>query len=247
MTRWLAVALALFVVGAGPRPAVAQALIADLSNDLIAVTTGFSGAELLLFGTTDGVGDLVIVVRGPLANVTVRRKERTAGVWINRASATFEQAPIFYHLTATRAVEAILNDDVLALARIGFDNLQLEPRERMSTAEAAAFRAALIRNKQDQGLYDAQIGQIRFLGDRLFRTEVSFPANVSTGRYQVDVFLVRDGGLVSRTSTPLQVNRLGFEAGVFDFAHEQSTLYGLIAIAIALMAGWFAGFVFRKI
>ena len=98
-----------------------------------------------------------------------------------------------------------------------------------------------------QGLYSAQIGQIQFLGDRLFRTEVAFPANVSTGRYLVEVFLVRDGALVSRTSTPLDVRRLGFEAGVFDFAHEQSTLYGLIAIAIALMAGWFAGFVFRKI
>ena len=246
MMRWLAI-VGLVIIAAGHRPATAQSLIADLSDDLIAVTTGFSGAELLLFGTTDGFGELIIVVRGPPVDVTVRRKERVAGVWINRTSATFESAPSFYHLTATREVETIVDDDVLALARIGFDNLQLEPRETVGAADVEAFRAALIRNKEVQGLYSAQIGQIQFLGDRLFRTEVAFPANVSTGRYLVDVFLVRDGALVSRTSTPLDVRRLGFEAGVFDFAHEQSTLYGLIAIAIALMAGWFAGFVFRKI
>lgn len=247
MRRWAIIAVGLIIVLSGQRPAAAQSLIADLSSSLIAVTTGFSGAELLLFGTTDGVGDLVVVVRGPEGNVTVRRKERVAGVWINRTRATFEGVPSFYHLAATRAVDTILDADVLALARIGFDNLQLKPRGGLSGDTAAAFRAALVRNKQRQGLYAARVGEIRFLGDRLFRTEVTFPANVPTGRYQAEVFLVRDGGLVSRTSTALDVSRLGFEAGVFDFAHQRSALYGLIAIAIALMAGWFAGYIFRKI
>ena len=40
-------------------------LAADLSNDLIAITTRFTGAEVLLFGSTNGVGDIIVVVRAP--------------------------------------------------------------------------------------------------------------------------------------------------------------------------------------
>lgn len=43
----------------------AQQLVADLSSHLIAITTGFTGTEVVLFGTTDGAGDVAIVVTGP--------------------------------------------------------------------------------------------------------------------------------------------------------------------------------------
>jgi hypothetical protein len=45
----------------------------------------------------------------------------------------------------------------------------------------------------------------------------------------------------------LQVLKSGFEDQVYSFAHDRAALYGLIAIAVALVAGWFAGYVFRKI
>ena len=38
----------------------AQQLVADLSSHLIAITTGFTGTEVVLFGTTDGAGDVEI-------------------------------------------------------------------------------------------------------------------------------------------------------------------------------------------
>ena len=47
------------------------------------------------------------------------------------------------------------------------------------------FREALIRNKQEEGLYGKSLGQVAFLGERLFRTNVYFPANVPTGAYTV--------------------------------------------------------------
>ena len=38
----------------------------------------------------------------------------------------------------------------------------------------------------------------------------------------------------------------GFEAAMFQFARFQPLAYGLVAVAVALMAGWIAGMVFRK-
>ena len=47
-------------------------------------------------------------------------------------------------------------------------------------------------------------------------------------------------------TTPLIVNKAGIEARVFDFAHDQRALYGIIAILIALVAGWLAHVAFRE-
>ena len=45
---------------------------------------------------------------------------------------------------------------------------------------------------------------------------------------------------------PLFVSKIGVEAFVFDLARQHAVYYGLIAIAIALMAGWLAHLAFRK-
>ena len=39
---------------------------------------------------------------------------------------------------------------------------------------------------------------------------------------------------------------MSLQALVFDFAYERPAAYGLIAIALALMAGWLAHLAFRK-
>src|SRR3546814_79845 len=78
---------ALLVLGgfAAAVPAVfgQQELVADLSDHEVAITTGFTGAELLLFGAVEGEGQIVVVVTGPRQTTTVRRKARVAGIWMN--------------------------------------------------------------------------------------------------------------------------------------------------------------------
>ena len=89
---------------AGQTLAGASPLVADLSDDLIAITTGFTGTEVLLFGATEGVGDIIVVVRAPESQVVVRRKERVGGIWINADSLVFERVPGYYHVAASRLI-----------------------------------------------------------------------------------------------------------------------------------------------
>ena len=76
-------------------PAHGQALVADLTNHLIAITTGFTGASVVLFGATDGPGDVAVVVQGPDREMTVRRKRRIAGIWVNSREVMFANVPSF--------------------------------------------------------------------------------------------------------------------------------------------------------
>lgn len=223
-----------------------RALVADLSERAISITLGFTGTNLLLFGATDGVGDVVIVVRGPATDVTVRRKERIGGIWINNDSASFTNVPGFYLVASTGPLDEIVAPEVRIDRQIGLDALYLPTLEILPELERSRFSSALLRNKQRDGLYVEAAGSVTMQEDRLFRTDVTFPSNVPIGGYVVDVILLRDGQVVGMTTTQLGVDRRGFEALVFSFAHRQSAAYGLIAIVIALMAGWLAGFVFRK-
>ena len=226
----------------------ANTLVADLSDHLVAISTGFAGADVLLFGATEGEGDVVVIVRGPDRAVVVHRKSRVLGVWVNTAQMTFDRAPSFYAIASSRPLAEVAPSTMLARHQMGLDNLRLElPRAKASANVAQEWRAGLIRNHEAQGLYRTDVGRVIFLGNRLFRVGINLPANVPTGTYQVEVFHLQEGRVVSAQTTPLQVSKVGAEAAVYDFAHQHSALYGLIAILVALMAGWVAHMAFRKV
>lgn len=226
-----------------------RVLIADLSHDEIAISTGFAGAELLLFGATDGGGDVAVVVRGPRAAHTVRHKIRVAGVWINGEALTFGDVPSFYRVATTAPIAGLASEAVLASLNIGATRVPLIPVGPSSITEPAAvmaFQEALRRIKERAGLYANEPGRIQLMGGKLFRTNFNFPANVPIGLYQIDVHLFRNGTVVSTETKEVTVAKRGLEAAIYRLAHERSALYGLVAIAVAVMAGWFAGVVFRK-
>ncbi len=228
-------------------PARANTLVADLSRHLVAITTGFAGTDVLLFGATEGEGDVVVIVRGPDRPVVMRRKTQVLGVWVNTAKMTFGRAPSFYAIASSRPLAEIAQETVLVRHQMGLDKLRLElPRAKASANVAAEWRAGLIRNHEALGLYQVEVGRVIFLGNRLFRARIHLPANVPTGTYQVEVFLLEEGRMLSAQTTPLDVSKIGTEAEVYDFAHQNSALYGLIAILVALMAGWLAHMAFRK-
>jgi uncharacterized protein (TIGR02186 family) len=242
----LAIGAALAWAG-GSAPARAQALVADLSNHLVAITTGFTGAEILLFGAVEGPGDVVVTVRGPARDEAVRRKVRVAGLWMNGAEVRFTSVPVFYAFFSSKPPADILTDEIAEIHQIGTDNLTLRTESTKSPEEIDEFRSALIRAKERQDLYQSEPGRLAFLGQRLFRANLVFPGNVPTGSYRVEVLLIRDGAVVSAQTTPLYISQAGVSAEVYEFAHRQAVLYGVLAIILAVGSGWLAGAVFRKV
>jgi uncharacterized protein (TIGR02186 family) len=226
-------------------PARAQPLVFDLSSHLIAITTGFSGTELLLFGATEGEGDVVVILRGPDSETVVRRKSRVAGIWINTDSLTFTNVPTFYRVAASRPLDDITTPAVRARHQIGLENLRFTPATTRRS-DVDAFRAGLMRNKEARALFSSEVGRVAFLGPRLFRTRVELPANVPPGAYTAEVLLLRNRQVIAAQTTPMFVSKVGVGAEVYDFAHRYAAVYGILAIAIAVLAGWGAGVAFRK-
>jgi uncharacterized protein (TIGR02186 family) len=227
-------------------PAAAQSIVVDLSTREVAISTGFTGAELLLFGATEGSGDIVVTVEGPRRDEIIRRKERVAGIWVNGASVTFEKAPAYYRTASSKPLDEIAAPAILEKLQIGSNRIDLFTRTAGDAASVLTFRDAFIRTKKRQALYSEDISDLKIIRGRLFRSTIPFPVNVPIGTYQVTVHLFKNGQLVSSERTPLTVQKVGLEAQIYDFAHDHAAWYGAIAIVIALMAGWFAGVIFRR-
>jgi uncharacterized protein (TIGR02186 family) len=251
--KFKSAALLLFVmalVSTTGTTARAQALVADLSSHHVAITTGFTGADVLLFGAVDGAGDIVVVITGPPENVAVRNKQRIAGIWVNANTVEFEGVPNFYAVASSRPLDEITTPDIRETQQIGAVNIatRVASRDRNRPAEELTeFREALIRNKQKSGLFSTTPEEVRIIADRLFRTKIHFPSNMATGNYTAVVYLFREGSAVQAVSTPILVEKVGLGAEVYNFAHQQSALYGLAAIVIAVFSGWLGSVIFRKV
>lgn len=219
----------------------------DLSSHVIEIDSGFTGTTLLVFGSVEGPGDVIVRVSGPSRDVAVRRKGRVAGLWLNRDRVTLRDVPLYYAAASSSAVVDVLAEEDLHRYGIGPDRLLLEPESLSNALDPAPFRAAYLRLRAEDKLYPQGVDTLSFVDARLFRASFYFPAKVPLGDYVAEVFLVRDGRVIARKDTTLTVEKSGLSAELFVFAHKNRWGYGLIAIVAALLAGWLGYLVFRKV
>lgn len=246
--RRLALLLALLPCFAMAR---AEDLAVGLTEDIIRITSSFTGAEIVMYGAIEAEDvykdaedrDIVVVVRGTEAAATVRKSARVAGVWVNADEAVIRRVPSFYFLASTKDPARIAAPAVLARNGIGLDNLPLELPKR---ADAAEFRKALIRNKKAERLFSEDPDGVTMSGATLFQARVKLPANVPTGQYTAEAYLFRDGQIVSAYSAILEVDKSGVERTLSNFARRNSIVYGAFTIFAAIMMGLGAAYAFRE-
>lgn len=227
--------------------ATAQELVTDLTDHLVQITTAFHGANVVLFGTAPGGGDVIVTVRGPTRDVVIHRKHRVAGIWLNDTGLTLTGVPGFYAVFASQPLDRLLSPSLQTLEGVGFDALSIAAPDAGDGDDLAADRAALIEDFRRRGLYIAGTGAVKFLGGKLFRTTVAFPADTPVGTYTIEIFLIRDGVVIASDSTPFAVEKAGLPAEINDFSRDHGLTYGILAVCAAAMTGWVSTLLFRRV
>lgn len=227
----------------------AEDLVSGLSQDTVEITSNYTGTDIVVFGAIEhveesGINDVVVIVRGPDASMTVRKKDRVVLIWLNRDQAVLQGLPSYYFLASTRSLSAIAPRDTLERYGIGLANLV--PEKIVSHHDPVPFRQALVRHKEQEGLYGENPSGVEFLSPTLFRVHVPVPASVPRGQYNAEVYLFRDGNVISAQSTPLFIDQTGLERRLYNFAHTSPTSYGLSTVLMAMFLGWLSSVVFRR-
>lgn len=237
-------------------PNIAESIQIGLSTDVVTITSDFSGADLTIFGAVDGADpqvsrqggyDVVVVLEGPARPVTVWRRARVLGVWVNSRSETFVNVPLSYSVSTTRFLQDITNPTTYKQLSLGAQNIYLQPeRKRANPFITEEFTAALRERKLATGLYVERIGGVQFLSQTLFRATLNLPADVPVGTHRARAFLFKHGSFAGETSSTLVIRKAGFEQSVYDIAHQYSMFYGLFAVVLAMVTGWLGRMIFRR-
>lgn len=240
---WLLLALPPLPTGAQEAP-----LVAALSRDAVEVSTGFTGAAMLVFGATEapigpGGDEILVVVRGPPRPLVVRRKVKALGlIWVNGPAARFAEVPGFYAIAGTRPAWQLLPEDIRQRNNLGLDALPL-----VSTgARSPQFRAALLDLERRSGLWLEDAAPVEIGGSRLFHVQVPLPAAVPTGDYRVEVLLVRSRRIAERLEMGFRVDRVGTADRIATVAQTEPLVYGAACVLLAALAGWLGSILFRR-
>ena len=154
--------------------------------------------------------------------------------------------PIDVLIASTRPLDKIAPPDMLARYQIGFDNVKPERASTHNAARAEQFRQAVVRERvRGQFFAEAPAG-VEFLGYSLFRVHVPVPAGAPRGQYTAEVYLFKDGVVMSAQSTPLFVDQIGLERRLFNFAHNDAFAYGMATTIMAMLLGYLSSLIFKQ-
>jgi len=249
--RTLLALLALLVLAL---PAQAQRLVADLSDHHISLSSSFTGTEIIVFGTienipegNEGPFDIAVVVQGPPENVTVRRKERIAGIWVNAESVSIDALPSFYYVASSSPFYELMSASRRNSYDIGTDVFGLpdRPFDPVASQRFEQFREAMVNLLTERGLVVEEQHGVRFRGEHLFRARIPIPATVQEGTYNVTVFLFENENVIGAQNALLTIDKVGIEGRLNGLAHSHPFIYGLMALFMALIVGLGANFILR--
>lgn len=241
-----------------PAGSPAEIVEADVSTHTVAVTSAFSGTEIVVFGTVansrqdsaeSGYYDIVVLVEGRGASTIVRLKDNVGGLWLNTRAVRFANLPLYWAIASTRPIEEIAEPRILVASGIGFARARMQPTKgssRVTPEELEGYKAAVLRLKARDGLYVRQDFGVAFIGRALFRASVKLPANIPVGPLEARIYLFQDGRLLSTNTVSVMLERAGLERLIYDFAHEHPVWHGLLAVTIAALSGLAATALFRR-
>jgi uncharacterized protein (TIGR02186 family) len=228
-----------------------------LSTEQIILASNFSGARLVVFGALDnadgrtlrqGGYDIVVALEGPKTPLVVREKARVLGLWVNSGSETFDSAPASYSLASTRRLDDISQKKTMEQLSIGIENMRtdLGADPGIYSPNRDEYATALRRIRMDRGLYAESYGTVEFVSPTLFRADLALPADLPVGLHTARAFLFRNGVFLRERDEKLWVVKSGFETTVSNLAVRYGTLYGVFAVALAMVTGWLGRVIFKR-
>ena len=233
-------------------PLHAEEIVLGMDNDTIAITTNFDGSSILIFGAVkrqtpipDDPLEVIVTVAGPSEQLEVRRMARQFGIWANSDKIQVDAAPSFYAVATSNNWDAVLTETEDLRHKISIPKAIRAVDTKVSDVEN--FNNALIRVRQNSGIYSINEGGVQMDQDTLFQTRIFLPAQLTEGDYDTRIFLTRGGKVVSAYSTKIGVYKVGLEEFLYSMAHEQPFLYAIMSLIIAVVAGWGASTFFRMI
>lgn len=233
-------------------PSAMAELTTNVNHDLIEIRLNYNGSTVSVKGEAEAGSDLMIKINGADKEEKLKSKDKVGGLfWMNTDEHIFTEVPDLYFLKSTADPAQILSPDQLMANSIGYESLaangKIEPE--VSPDQKSVLFDEFFKYKEDQKLYDQSVGGIDTGASgngQSFSTVFDWPYQAKPGVYEVTVYSVRDGQITDTSIGEVRVEETGVVKTLSDMSKNNGGLYGLLAIGVAVIAGFGVGVVFRK-
>lgn len=253
MTKKILIVLTLSVLCmALVAPAALAELTVQTDKDTIDINYNYNGSTLNISGTSDAGTDLIITIASDYGEETLKKKDKIGGIiWMNVDEYEFSNIPNVYLIKSSKALADLLGPQQLTEKGLGLKEvgLQAEIEPEPSSDEKELLLDEFAKYKETKNLFAASAGDIEINqegGKQTYSAEIDWPYQAPPGQYQITVYSVEDGLIFDTAETQIAVQEVGAVKSIANMAADNGALYGLIAIVIAIVAGFGVGIVFRS-
>jgi len=219
----------------------------DLSENDIKIETDFNGKEIIIFGILNDDQETIIAIKGPQKKALIQKKERILGFWFNTKKITYDKIPSIFFIASSANLNDILPMSTIIKEELSFDLLlenKLSQRNFISDVSLEDWKDNFVRIKKNKNLFKQY--KVEKIDNKLFQTQVFFPAESIPGEYKVQVYQIKNNIILNKKEKIITLQKSGIGSQIYDFAHKNAAAYGFFTIIFAVLSGFLAATLFRR-
>jgi hypothetical protein len=224
------------------RPVFPAGLPLKLNPDSIEVGMFYEGVQVRVESVVPRDSKVVVIVRGQQKEENLNHKGKVGPIWVNSGKLAVSNVPSLFFLFSAEPVSSILRRDVID--KYELDELAIRDQLRIHPEgeDTGAIRDDFIKLKIAEGAFRVirsgwSIGPAGESGVP-WTMEFRWPKRAPAADYVVSAYECRNGAVMRQASVPLKVVRVGPAAELAFLAEQHGSLYGLISVLVAVLAGF---------
>ena len=216
----------------------------------IAAGTFYNGATLRIGGSAGKDSQIAVRIKGPPEHHVFNRRGKIAGlIWGGIEHVTFHNAPTFYAVYTSSSLATIATPAVRAQLQLGYEPIEAQMEVEGTKVDRDLMLRHFVDFKEREGLYRIVAGAVHLAdqeqGRRVFNVTVALPASTPPGNLEVAVYELAGGKVLNGDIEHVMLQRVGLPASLFDLAHQNGVLFGLLALLVTVTTGVVVDFIGR--
>lgn len=233
----------IIIVGLLCLPIKTYAFVHSPKNILIGAQ--FNGDKLHVSDKIPEDENAIVQILGNDQESHFKMKGKVWGIfWMTVSHLTFKHAPNLYMVYAPSSLSSNLESLNLGYKTV-LNKIEIEPSIKNKDKILKDF----IKLKEKEGLYKINNRGISYEtkdGVRKFHAEIELPPKIAPGTYEIIVYKIdKNNRIKSIEKESFDVKLTGFPQFISMMAFNHSLIYGTLSVIIAILAGFFMGFLFK--